>query len=308
MLWKGLLESVFEDLLRFIFPDVDKELDLSRGVEFLDKELTEMFPEPDRVAKGRVVDKLVKIYTRDGMERSMLLHLEVQGAKGNAFAKRMFQYYYRLLDRYDRPVSAIAIFTGRSGDKMPARFEDRCLGTHLLYQFNTFCVFDRTDEELKASDNPFALVVLVAKQAFFTTKGSDQDYDNYLLEQKTLIFKLLEEKKTLSPQKIRAIRIFLNNYIRFKLPETNRIFMQRVDQITGITNTMGIEEQLAEIKAGEALVKGLRKGRQQGREKTVRLVVENLLRSTRFSVKRVAELAAVTPEFVSKIKAEMDTK
>lgn len=59
-----MLEEVFMDLLRFIDPHIDKELDLSRGVEFLDKELAEMYPEPEKKSSTRVVDKLVKVYLR----------------------------------------------------------------------------------------------------------------------------------------------------------------------------------------------------------------------------------------------------
>lgn len=110
-----MLEEVFEDLLRFVDPEIDKELDLSRGVEFLDKELAEMYPEPEKRSSTRVVDKLAKVYLRDGGEAWMLLHLEVQGRNEKEFAERMHRYYYRLLDRHGRDVAALAILTGRDG-------------------------------------------------------------------------------------------------------------------------------------------------------------------------------------------------
>jgi len=40
MLWKGLLDEVFDDFLRFVFPEVEDELDLERGFQFLDKGAT----------------------------------------------------------------------------------------------------------------------------------------------------------------------------------------------------------------------------------------------------------------------------
>jgi hypothetical protein len=80
------------------------------------------------------VDKLVKVYTRDGVEKWMLLHIEVQGKNEPDFPKRMFRYYYRLLDRYDRPVAAIAILTGRDGNKVPASYEEHCLWTREIYE------------------------------------------------------------------------------------------------------------------------------------------------------------------------------
>ena len=98
-----------------------------------------------------------------GWQRKMdVAALEVQGAKDPEFAKRMFKYYYRILDRYDKPVSALAIFSGRDGKKMPDRFEDHCLETRQLYQYNTMCITDYPDEVLTASNNPFAVVVLCA--------------------------------------------------------------------------------------------------------------------------------------------------
>ena len=109
MLWKGMVEKIYEDLFRFVFPDVDAEFDFQRGVVFLDKELGEMYPEPNKTTSTRVVDKLIKVYRKDGQERWMLIHLEVQGDSGKDFARRMFTYYYRILDRFNQPVTAIAI-------------------------------------------------------------------------------------------------------------------------------------------------------------------------------------------------------
>lgn len=77
ILWKGMLEEVFEDLLRFVDPGIDKNLDFDHGVEFLDKELAEMYPEPEKKSSTRIVDKLVKVHLRGGDERWMLLHVIV---------------------------------------------------------------------------------------------------------------------------------------------------------------------------------------------------------------------------------------
>lgn len=67
-MWKVVLEEVFDDLLRFIFPDADQIYDLERGFEFLDKELAEMYPEPGKGSATRFADKLVKVFRRDGEE------------------------------------------------------------------------------------------------------------------------------------------------------------------------------------------------------------------------------------------------
>jgi predicted transposase YdaD len=312
ILWKGMMEEVFEDMMRFVFPEADRELDFNRGFEFLDKELGEMYPEPEKPAQTREVDKLVKVYQKDGEERWMLVHLEVQGWNDPLFSKRMFQYYYRILDRFDRPVTAIAIFTARAGRNMPGRFEDRCLGTRLTYEYNTLSTLDYSHAQLEASDNPFAIVLLVVKMAELKNIRSNDEFDALLLEQKTLIAKLLHKKKRFSQDKIDAIDIFLNNYITFRKPETNLIFMDRLDNITGKRKTMGIAEQLAEIKAKEALEVGLQKGLEQGRaegkEKASTVFVQYLLANTEFSIEKIASLANVSVDFVEKVQERQKSK
>ena len=76
ILWKGMMEEIFDDLLRFIYPEAERLIDMEREFEFLDKELGEMYPEPDKEADTRFVDKLVKIYLKNGEEEWFLTHIE----------------------------------------------------------------------------------------------------------------------------------------------------------------------------------------------------------------------------------------
>jgi hypothetical protein len=77
ILWKVVIEDVFADLLRFIFPDADEVYNMERGFVFLDKELAELHPQPDEEKDSRFADKLVKVYHRDGVEEWVLLHVEI---------------------------------------------------------------------------------------------------------------------------------------------------------------------------------------------------------------------------------------
>ena len=61
-----MLEDVFSDMLRFVFKGIDLKLDLDRGVEFLDKEMNKLNPEPGRPMDNRFVDKLAKVYLKGG--------------------------------------------------------------------------------------------------------------------------------------------------------------------------------------------------------------------------------------------------
>ena len=293
-----VLEELFDDLLRFIFPDADQVYDMERGFEFLDKELSEMYPEPGKGSATRFADKLVKVFRRDGEEDCILCHIEIQGDTKKKdrplFAERMVRYFYRIWDKHRKPVSAVAIFTGRDGKKMPDRFEYRYRNTRLLYQYPTISILDFTDEELEKSDNPFAHVILAAKASLLEGKIPESD----LLERKLLIAKKLL-RKGFSLRKIRAIFVFLENYVAFEDPEMNLNFKNRIES-KDKNNIMGIDEYLKMVGKEEGLAEGIEKGK----EESNRLFVENLLKEG-FPIKKIASLANVTITFVKTVKADL---
>jgi len=293
ILWKGMLEEVFDDLLRFVFPDADRIFDMSRGFEFLEKELGEMYPEPEKQPDTKFVDKLVKVFQKDGIEQWILCHVEVQGKNDKEFAKRMFKYYARIFDRFDRPMTAIAIFTGRDGKKLPEIYVHKYMGTELTYKYNTLCILDYDDRHLVASRNPFALVMLAAKKALLKGKNLDE----VLLEEKLAIAKLLI-KRGYSAEKTTAILSFLHNYVRFAKPGTNRIFEHEIDRLTDKTNIMGIIEQVKQMRIAEAK----EEGRKEARAKMATAVVRNLIAETNFSDRKIADIAGVSEAFVKRIR------
>src|SRR5215217_3000477 len=68
ILWKGLMEDIFEDFLRFLVPDADQKFDLKRGFEFLSQELDQLFPPEGNEYRPLIIDKLVKVFRKDGEE------------------------------------------------------------------------------------------------------------------------------------------------------------------------------------------------------------------------------------------------
>ena len=76
-LWKSILEQTFSHFLRFIFPNADAVFDLSKPFDYLDKEFEQLFP-PESNGKGvRYVDKLVKVFLKDGSEFMAILNKKV---------------------------------------------------------------------------------------------------------------------------------------------------------------------------------------------------------------------------------------
>ena len=81
--WKEALDLYFEAFLALLFPEVHAQIDWSRGYESLDKEFQQVVREAE--VGRRYVDKLVKVWTKDGVECWVLIHIEVQTAREAEF-------------------------------------------------------------------------------------------------------------------------------------------------------------------------------------------------------------------------------
>lgn len=149
--------------------------------------------------------------------------------------------------------------------------------------------------------NPFAVVLMVAKEVLLRVKGTKGERDNVLYEHKVLVARLLKERMAIyGEDKTKVMMSFLNNYVVFKTPEINLKFMERTDEIFERKNTMGYFEQLAEIRRQE--------GRQEGVQEGLKKAVRSLLMHTEFSPQKIAELMEVPVALVVKIKKELCAK
>jgi hypothetical protein len=136
------------------------EIDWSRGYEFLDQELQKVVR--DATSKQRRVDKLVKVWLKNGQAALLYIHVEVQSQVEDDFNKRMFIYHYRLYDRYQQPILSLAILGDDREDWRPDGFGYEVLGCYISFYFPTVKLLDYQEklEELKPSRNPFAIVGL----------------------------------------------------------------------------------------------------------------------------------------------------
>src|SRR5690606_32601379 len=128
-LLKGAFEENFPDFLRFLYPEADNIFDLSKGIEFMDKELLAIIPDRERKKGKRIADLLAKVFLKDGTEKWILVHTEIEGGNQEDFAFRLFQYHYRLLDRYHVPVETIVVFTGDNNQARPSEYRHRAIDT-----------------------------------------------------------------------------------------------------------------------------------------------------------------------------------
>jgi predicted transposase/invertase (TIGR01784 family) len=287
LLWKGIIEDMPAYFILFFLPNAVKVIDFEKGFEFLDKELEELFPQ-DNTNHPRFVDKLIKAFTKDGHEEWILIHIEVQGYQDDDFAKRMYTYFYRLLDRYQKPVTALAIFTDDNPVYKPNQYEYQFLGTFQLFQFNTYKVIEQNEGTLAAHPNPFAMVVLTVLLAIKNKKSNDET----LLNLKIDLFRRLHERK-MEKSMMRALASFLKMYVHFSKPETYRIFDKETQLITSDTTTMGIEELI------------LHREKQKGIEQGIEQVIKNLITKMGLTDEQAADIAGVDAAFVARVRKEM---
>jgi len=163
--WKEALEQALPDFLALFFPEAHAGIDWSRGYRFRDKELQQVVR--DAELGRRYADKLAEVYTLDGAETWVLVHIEIQGQADPGFAERMYVYHYRLFDRYRRDVVSLAVLTDAKGGFRPHGYERERWGCSLRFRFPTVKLLDWRDRTaaLEADRNPFALVALAQLQA-----------------------------------------------------------------------------------------------------------------------------------------------
>src|SRR5262245_17399944 len=172
--WKEVLDRYFEAFMAFFFPQAHAEIDWARGYEFLDKELQKIIREAE-VTK-RLVDKLVKVWLKNGQEAWVLIHIEVQGQHETEFERRMYVYNYRLFDRYNRKVATLVILTDERKDWRPSSHSYNLFGCTVGITFPAVKLIDFAAAEaaLEANPNPFATVALAHLKTLQTRGKPDE--------------------------------------------------------------------------------------------------------------------------------------
>ena len=153
------------EFLEFFFPRLHDEIDWSRPPQWLDKEFQAIVPAQE--GSRRIVDKLARVFLLDGKEQWILIHVEVQGQPEQDFNWRMLRYNVLIRIRYEREAVSLAVLTDETRSFRPGRYLERRAGQKLLFRFPVVKILDyeRRREELEASRNPFALVVLAHLEA-----------------------------------------------------------------------------------------------------------------------------------------------
>jgi hypothetical protein len=268
--WKSFIELYFRDFLQFFFPAIEADIDWSKPIRFLDKELQKVVR--DAEIPKRYADKLVEVHRLSGEKALVICHIEVQSQGENDFAARMYGYNYRLRDRYACPVVSLAILADDSKTWRPSRFQDELWGCSTHFEFPIAKLLDYQEDwaALEASRNPFAVVVM----AHLKTKETH----NQPVERKTWRYRLttMLYDRGDSEQDILELHNFLDWLMN--LPEElERQFQIELKQFEE-TRQMKYVTTIERMAKQEGKIEGKIEGKMEERIATQTEIALNLLR------------------------------
>ena len=251
-LWKKVIERLFPQFLCLFLPELGEMVDFSRDYSFLDKELQKISPP---LGKGkRFVDKLAKVYLKNGEEKWILFHIEVQGQARVDFNERMFIYFYRIFDKYRVKIVSLAVITYPSKGVFEYKYE--FLNTRVLYKYNVSKIEEMREEKLLASKNPFALVCLAVKYSNAARKDKGLRF-NF----KRKLIRLMYERGK-SREEILALFEFIDGALELDDKALDIKIGEEIEQIEE-ENTMPYVTSIERL----GMEKGMEKGREEGMEK-----------------------------------------
>ncbi|ASK62230.1 hypothetical protein CFK37_08675 [Virgibacillus phasianinus] len=311
-LWKALIEELFEEFMQFFAPDLYDEIDFSKGSEFLNKELLKEFINEK---KGRVeADQIVKVCLKNGHERWILIHIEVQGKTGKGFAKRMFRYFYRIYDKHNQEVYAIALLTDTEQAIVPNHFHYSFFGTELDYRYNVYSFHNQSIKKLEASSNPFSDAVIAGIYAGKTRHDANRRY----AFKRKLMIQILQSTPT-QPEHTRTYLSALFHFIDNILQVSNELEEKLEEDIIPYIRKGAEQQMLAGRKSNpwtkvlaefeekgleRGLERGIEKGIAKGREEAAKDFAKELIRKD-FQNEQIMELTKLDLVEVEKLRESL---
>ncbi len=278
----------------------------------------ELFQEIIDEKKGRrYADQVVKVRLKNGNERWIIVHIEIQGDDDTDFSERMFRYFYRLYDRHKEKIVALAVITSPTQTKKPQHFHYSYFGTTLHYKYTNRKIFDYDERELEQSNKLFSKIVLATQYMHKTKSNADKRFafkrklmreifrnKAYSREAVHAMFHfidyLLKLPRELSTELANSIRPIINK------EEKRMLQANREDPSPTLAEIFKLEREEGEQKGRE---EGREEGRAEGREKGKKDAQQNfakkLLMTNNMSVKEIAELTELTVDEVEKLKKEL---
>jgi hypothetical protein len=245
--WKFIIDELLPQFIEFFMPDLYEFVDFSIEPKALDNEFASLFPES--LSEDRRVDKLFEIYLKNGQTKWILLNIEIQSYEDSNFAKRMFQYYLRIFDKFDREIEAIAVYTYKADRHKYTKYESQFLKTKITYEFRTYDIAEQNLKDLDKIKNPFSFVTKTLIKGF-DYKETDENNFNFKKELSKLLF-----DSGYSEYEVKKVFKFLNFILEIKDKELRENFYSEVLKMSTVKDykleLTDFEQVALEIKLKE---------------------------------------------------------
>ena len=299
-LWKDFIADFWREILEKFIPSLYVKADLNHEPEFLDKELHDIlaaFNDNDDKTPKRYVDKLLKIFLKDGGEEWVLLHIEIQNKGGENFALRMFRYYCLLFIHYKKNPVALAILTASrpKNETDPGIYKADLFGTSIEYKYNLVKAYAMSDQELLSGNSLVDLFIYSVKIAAKYRKSDKQKFQ-YM----KIVINLLAEKG-LNRNQRRIFILYIERTMNLSNMEYRIKFRNYVDNVLEGGKKMQRTKGLIETMLDEAEAKGNKEGIETG----IRKNICDFIRSGLLSDEQIAAIVKRPIEFITGLRHEI---
>ncbi len=251
-IFKALLTVFFLEFVAAFLPDALPYIDPA-SIEFMDKEILKGV----RGRKKRFADLVVKVRFR-GQETYFLIHVENQAKMEPGFAKRMFLYFSRLIEKFDLPVYPVAILSYDTPNRPePDRYEVVFPNKNVLQFSYTVIQLNRLSwRDFIKTPNPAAAALMTKMQI------APEDRVKVAAEITRMILTL-----KLDSEKAQLIFGFMENYLKLTASELKQ-YERELEEFPSEESEMKTHLLTSIGRENHA------RGRQEGKEGLIERLIE----------------------------------
>ena len=221
----------------------------------------------DAASGKKFVDVLVRVTGLDRAEQLLYVHVEVQTQRDEGFARRMFTYHHRLIDRWGQAVASFAVLADDSPLWRPSEYRTELLGCELWFRFPTAKLLDHEPRltELQRNSNPFALVT-AAHLMTLRTRHDDQRR----FAAKRQLVKLLYAQDW-NRQRVINLFAIIDWMLTLPKPLEQQVWqdIEDIERKADMKYVTSVERLAIERGMAQGIEKGIEQGREQGRLNTL---------------------------------------
>lgn len=235
---------------------------------------------------------------KNGSEVWFLIHVEVQGYSDPFFSRRMFECIYRIWEKYQLPVTGLAIYIDWDRNYHFSEFRETFMGSLLNYQFNTYILRDHPPIELARDANPFAAIMEAAWQHLQRPKD-----EQHLRALKLDLIQRLKQR-SIPKEKISLIIDFIKYIAPFTNSEIQANFEQDLLTLIQVDVPMGLQEAILDDVKKQGIQEGIAQGIEEGIEiGEAQILLQSIpqLVAKGLSLDSIAEIYQISVEKVMEI-------